>query len=316
MAAHIPPDGKVNNNNPRYLHLYQHYLSEAFNIINNTPISNDVDYLESQINNALINNIPSLDERIKFINNMHAECSGQYVADGYLSWLDDNIACTWLWLIIISDGIKNSDLLQLLESCEFNTNHITLKSYNELNLDLGFTPSNHKERLYVIQQYLDRFCLDIYAKLEIIKIMNNVWDNSENLTPIVKWLKKEDETQCEWVWNYFNKEVIEKGALAAFKNITKGVVSPQEKYIMFFGFYVFWLDTDSSKKLFFLQMKNSWAQKKSRLNKVKKNLRGINVSVAPEVGKQLEELAVSYSSTITKVIELAIRNEYKKFKNK
>ena len=308
MAAHINPDGLVKNRDINVLRVFRDYMLRS-NMLRGVVHWDDAEYYISEINRELPKFHPDMLARDKFIGDVLTWCRSHCVSKNDVDWLDsDDKACAWFWLSRLVSGCHG-----------IHQNYMNyfsrLYGYNELGFNLVPVPSSHKDRMSLVIEYLDRVTFDVKIRDQIIVDAKKQWLIIFNSSDLLKWVNRKDEDQCAWVWSCLRKEVVPQLHSTGWNGFGELLpMNPSEMYLFSYAIFYFWSGSAAEKELLVRKMKNAWGQKKFR--KKKDGKRSINTYVDVEIGKKLDELVFHYDLTIHRTIEMLIKKEYERLKDK
>ncbi|WMC11500.1 hypothetical protein PU634_03825 [Oceanimonas pelagia] len=292
----------------------------------------DIDRYLFDINNTISGYFSDEFDRGEFIDKMLSICKSQCVSESDVAWLNnDDKACIWYWLKILTCLPASesrmpvsafSKMVQqgVIDSHRNNGPNKRVLSYkvfyfDELGLTHIPTPSSHEDRVRVLIEYLDRFSVDYNYKNKMMADLKDEWSVIVNRKDPFKWVDREDEEQCDWVWSYLSSEVVPRFDFNDVFNLNSLLpISSGERYLFSYGLFHNWSAHPSEKDLLIVKMKNAWGQKKFRRKKSAK--RSINTYIDPVVGKKLDELVFHYDLSIHRTIEMLIKKEYERLKGK
>ena len=312
----------------RLLRVCRDYLVKRGMLDGSQSRWSDAEGYASDIIKCVLWVIKDSEVRDDFIREMTSHAKSQCVSSDSVEWLErSDKACCWLWLKIrmgrFYDYINTPlDSNGRVMGSTFHSNYFTGVGgcynpfgYKELGFDFMPEPSSHDTRLRLVIEYLDRFSDDFDYKSELLSYAHKEWADLSMCVDPLKWVDRKDEEQCEWVWDYFYSNVI----LSYKWFFIDGVyitlpTTPGEKYLFSYAFFHNWIVPSAEKELLVNKMKNAWGQKKFRRKKATK--RSINTYIDVGVGKKLDELVFHYDLTIHRTIEMLIKKEYERLKDK
>lgn len=312
----------------RLLRVCRDYLVKRGMLDGSQPHWPSVEGYINDINQCMSECIKSTDMRNVFISKMVSYAKSQCFSSDDVKWLREcEQACCWLWLKIRLGRFYNyfNAPLNLKGYPVGTTAHLNFFNdnvvqwmpfcYKELAFDCMPEPSSHDARLRLVIEYLDRFSDDFDYKSELLSSAHKEWANLSVGVDHLKWVDRRDEEQCEWVWDYFHSNILLKYEWFFIDGVYITLpTTPGEKYIFSYAFFHNWVVSNAERELFVSKVKNAWGQKKFRRKKA--NKRSINTYIDVDVGKKLDELVFYYDLTIHRTIEMLIKKEYERLKDK
>ncbi|EPL8095921.1 hypothetical protein PN925_003653 [Morganella morganii] len=159
------------------------------------------------------------------------------------------------------------------------------------------------------QTIFDHISLEFGEKENVINMLKDEWIKSFTAVKNIKWLSKDDDDACNWIWDYICNYSVDNIKIPVWPLRFFNPESSGDKYICFYAALRAWNDNPGGKKYFLYSLKKAWQQRSFR--KKQKNKKILSCSLDDEVKKHLEELAETYEMTITDLITRLIENEYR-----
>ena len=159
------------------------------------------------------------------------------------------------------------------------------------------------------QTIFDHMNLRFGEKENIINMLKDEWIKSFTAVKNIKWLSKDDDDACNWIWDYICNYSVDNIKIPVWPLRFFNPESSGDKYICFYAALRAWNDNPGGKKYFLYSLKKAWQQRSFR--KKQKNKKTLSCSLDDEVKKHLEELAETYEMTITDLVTRLIENEYR-----
>lgn len=159
------------------------------------------------------------------------------------------------------------------------------------------------------QTVFDHINLRFGEKENIINMLKDEWIKSFTAVKNIKWLSKDDDDACNWIWDYICNHSVDNIKIPVWPLRFFNPESSGDKYICFYAALRAWNDNPGGKKYFLYSLKKAWQQRSFR--KKQKNKKTLSCSLDDEVKKHLEELAETYEMTITDLVTRLIENEYR-----
>jgi hypothetical protein len=300
----------------RHCIFYYNYMNK-FNIALRRPKSfKDSLSCANLINGVILKAIPDKKERERFIEGMEFSCSNSLLRLDYFDWLKTSErACYWLWGQISFNESYKKVAGPFIESV-----------YNESGSKT--TPYNTEYRYRLILLFCDIPSSPLDVKKNYLNVMREWWEEIYSSPAIFKWLDKDDESQCQWVWEYIKKSQApyavesldsdednnesnesKEGGKKLSPSLYLNPLSHHERYLAIYASYDLWNAHEDTKKLFLKNINKAWSQKKLRDNREGK--KSLNTYLRSEVKDQLDELSRCYEKSKQAVLEMLIENEYK-----
>ncbi|HHN8279357.1 TPA: hypothetical protein ACRRWE_003555 [Morganella morganii] len=159
------------------------------------------------------------------------------------------------------------------------------------------------------QTVFDHINLRLGEKENVINMLKDEWIKSFTVVKNIKWLSKDDDDACNWIWDYICNYSVDNIKIPVWPLRFFNPESSGDKYICFYAALRAWNDNPGGKKYFLYSLKKAWQQRSFR--KKQKNKKTLSCSLDDEVKKHLEELAETYEMTITDLVTRLIENEYR-----
>ncbi|TDX23309.1 hypothetical protein DFO67_1257 [Modicisalibacter xianhensis] len=284
----------------RYLFIkYINYLKIPHYI--NNALCSTPNELEKFINNYNISN-PNRDALLDQANDFIYK---NLIPLNEFNWLKENQrACNWAWLVLKT---ANNETIKF-RSQPYDNNNIPPISYTSALLyDMivsGPHPSSTPSRFKAIVEFFDGWDATLEIKYNLIGNLKISW-SLISASPInLKWLDKEDTEQCEWAWNYINKNIPTYSVLQP--------ITPKETYHFIYAYLDLWEAHPDTKKIFSLKIKKAWDQKnfrKKQLNKLP-----LNTYLEEETKIMLDSLAEQRGQKIHETLDWIIKKEFNNFR--
>ncbi|WP_458735382.1 hypothetical protein [Zobellella taiwanensis] len=311
MAVHKPIDGILKNRDIRILRVFSDRLF-MHKMVGGIVRWDTAERYIFEINKVLLACFPDVFERDRFIRDELNWCRSHLVSKNDVSWIEnDDKACVWLWLVRVVLGYR-------VPSDDCQNNYARTYNHSELGFTSTFSPFSHKERVSMMVEYLDRISGDTAIRNKVIADLRRNWTIVVNSRELLKWVDRDDEEQCEWLWGCLKKELVpylfSGGVNNPFPAVNLLPVGSSEMYLFSYAVFYAWQGAGAEKELFVRKIKNAWGQKKFRKKKAAK--RSINTYIDPVVGKKLDELVFHYDLSIHRTIEMLIKKEYERLKGK
>jgi hypothetical protein len=195
--------------------------------------------------------------------NFKLERNRSFLSENSFSLLDDYETCFFAW----------SYIKHLRENC-FTNNQYEMTSWAKTYTKMYVVPNTHSQRFRAIVGYYDCFGFSSKMTLErkgrLFSTLVVKWNEIEVKNKFTRWIDKNDEALCEWLWNALLKE----------KLVCNDIIirNTHEAYLAIMGFLSAWgnvpagptitfRNTDDrieGKEQFLTRMHKTWMQKKYR----------------------------------------------------
>ncbi|MBO2583551.1 hypothetical protein [Shewanella algae] len=225
-----------------------------------------------------------------------------------LDWIKGNDrACYWFWLSLLKSNFfahPSYPILLVPNSNEFQL----ARSYKQLNLNL--MPSSTKERFGEIVKFLDRGAQPLEWQRNLISFYKPLWGFIYTARKPLTWLKRSEEDQCRWAWEYLKK------ASHELNNPILQDINPVglgELYLAIYAVFDTWAGTNDSKRLLLNDFNKAWQQKKHRDNRQGK--KACNLVLREEVKRKLDEMAGKRGMKLNQLVEELIEEGYDRMDN-
>ncbi|MEK2096988.1 hypothetical protein WOB89_11185 [Vibrio parahaemolyticus] len=250
------------------------------------------------------------DEELKtYIQAMKDAANAQLIPQKELEWIDhrDERLCYWIWSILRL-AIHNYDVQS--DGLELNYDQYNLdRPY--LQLGLNQLPLTSRERYELIIEFFDTATATIEQKRGILAGLRRDW---EGVYSTEKFLRpnSDEEGYGAWLWNYVTSNEnypIQHWFLPQPKK-------PDDMFKAAIAAFDVSGEDTSTKKLFIIQMKKAWSQKKHRMAIAKKNKKSYNFTLTTSTKALLDEMANTTGHSRNEVLERLIKLGHSKLNNK
>lgn len=293
----------------RHCIFYYNYMNK-FNIALPRPKSfKDSLSCANLINVVILKAIPDKNDREDFIEGMEFSCANSLLRLDHFDWLKTSErACYWLWGQISFNDKHEKAVGSFIEMVYNESGAIT-------------TPYNTEYRYRLILLFFDILPNAISEKKGFLNKGRKAWEKIYSSPEIFKWLDKDDEPQCRWVWEYIKKSQApyadkssgidenHHGSKKKAPSLHLKPLSHHERYLAIYASYDLWDTHKDTRKLFLKNINKAWSQKK--LRDTREGKKSLNTYLTNEVKEQLDELSRHYKMHKQEVLEMLIKNEYK-----
>lgn len=251
----------------------------------------------------------------QFWSELKAACADNILSESSFSWFANNErAAFWLWgyLYSIDDIALGIPCINMLGDNYRNW-------YQRLQLTT--TPSNHEERVRIIETYFDKIIVGIGSGLKKMAMENlkMKWSAIFNEARPIKWLPNDEESSL-WAWDNIKKQhefLVEAGkprfSLSLEDDRHKWFaawfrpVNAEEQRLAICAAFDLWETEIASKKLFLINLNKAWNQRKLRRTRADK--KALNTYLKNGTKLKLDLLAEHGNMRVSDVLEKMI-NEY------
>lgn len=243
---------------------------------------------EKRINGELLRLSKSDHKKLmSLIAEMQKAFGGVQPSKEEFKWLNerDNRFGNWVWCFL-RDNVErpNSELLSLLS-------YNPLKN-NRSNID--------DRRLDVILSFVEGEA-DVGEQLECADYITEQWIRNYKNKELIDWLDNANKIQWKWAWGYLEKKE-PRAVRKAWSPVSE--IECREALVAAIDMF----DDTYRKKLFLMNMKKAWSQKKFRDKSGGKKAYSINMT--PKTKERLDELAEHYELKLNEVIEKLVKEEH------
>ncbi len=243
----------------------------------------------------------------EFARSLYAQAKQNLLPDNELDWLKNSErACYFVWVTISKSqffSAPNSPVF--LPSGMHPEGTLYATSYTQLNLKNG--PSNSDERFKEVVNYFDRVTQPLDWQRVLVAHLKSQWGIIFNSRKPFSWLRKDDEDQIRWAWEYLGKL-----SLGTSKPSVFGFYPPSigEMYLAIYAAFDTWGESYETKRHFLIDFNKAWQQKKHRDSRIGKKV--CNLVLRDEVKDKLDQLAKQRGKKLNQLVEELIENEYDK----
>lgn len=291
----------------RRCRFYSNYFLEKKRVMLILPNNKDLKGCERSIN-ALISECKFTEFDISL---MEIERGNVMIPLDEFNWVKTSErACYWLW------GCLRFSLHNLTDVVKDQVSEDSIKMSLYDFFKLNCTPSSTSERFELILDFFDRLRPSgLHSKIDYLHGAKTKWQKIYLSSDIFKWLDRDNDAQCDWVWKYIAKTQHDDGEENSQDDLSKSPsqylkpLTNDEKYLAIYASYDLWNAHEDTKKLFLKNINKAWSQKKLRDNREGK--KSLNTYLRSEVKDQLDELSRCYEKSKQAVLEMLIENEYK-----
>ena len=199
----------------------------------------------------------------------------------------------------VNDRIINAFWIEVKNISEKNPDNGKLQYlYSEMPLEPN--PSNSSKRR---ENLISFFNFLEWPRLEKLKVLDRLQLLAKTIQTFEKsfrWLDSKKEGQCDWAYMYVRKR------LAIESHIDP--ISSEEKYFSTIAIFDCWPALIDSKKLFLLDIRRAWSQKKHR-----EKLEGkkpYNFIMNKGLAKKLDVLSKKLDLSKNEIVEKIIESEF------
>ena len=240
-----------------------------------------------------VNALPRSDDNDESIRIMMESCDQTLLPDEEFDWINkkDERLCYFVWCNLLLKVQDNA--AERVEAGLAPDHYIPLMRINS-------NPTNIDERHQAIIDFFDKGIeADLASKRALNEQLYASWQNIYNFTEKFEWLDKKDQSQCDWAWKY----LYERG-------ITLNFLFPanfSDKYGMGIASFDICNAHPDTKKLFIVNMKRAWSQKKHRDSLEGK--KAYNIVMDVKIKSKLDKLAKDNGKKINETLEWLINQE-------
>lgn len=193
------------------------------------------------------------------------ELNNNFLGENSFSFLDDYDACFFAWSYI-----------KHLRENPYKDNQYLMTDWAKTCIKMYVIPDTHIQRLRAVVGYYDCLGISLDRKRELLSTLILKWNEIEVKNKLTRWIDKDNEEMCDWLWNYLLKE----------KSVCNDICirNTREKYFAIMGFLNAWGSVPAGpsgrfkntgnhiedKETFLIKMHKTWKQKKYR-EKLKMN---------------------------------------------
>lgn len=242
------------------------------------------------------------ESKVKFIKNLVDAGKVLSLPDSSFLWLNNSDrACYWLWL-----SLKYSELNILTPA--------DVSGYDCYSISVAFSlltenesfPDSEKRREFIIECF-DSVPIPAESKIQLLNGLKNAWDNFLKQQPSIKWVDQKNNEMCGWVWEHTRKnkyfcEFVNKYLFSSYIE--------SEPYLSFIATLDLTPISYEAKKLFLIDAKGAWNQKKFKEVQKKNNRKTINMYIADDVKEKLKVIAKRRGIKMNDVVEMLISKEF------
>ena len=231
-----------------------------------------------------------------FIKNMMELCDQALLPDKEFEWIDkkNERLCYFAWCHLLLKVQDNE--ARRIEAGLAPVQYIPLMRINS-------NPTNIDERHQAIIDFFDKLDTNLSYKRYLNEELKASWQNIYNFSEKFKWLDKKDQSQCDWAWDYLYNYLYNRGITHYFLSPT----NPSDKHGMVIASFDIWSDHPAEKKLFIVNMKKAWGQKKYRDSL--KGKKAYNIVMDVEIKSKLDHMAKRQGKKINETLEWLINQE-------
>lgn len=259
-----------------------------------------------QINQAIASQDWSNEEKDHAIKMFLNEAKQNLLPLSELDWIKKSErACYWCWAAISRNqffATPNHPVIQPAQDQQWQY----VSSYTQLGLKN--IPSTSKERFDEVVKFFDRVGQPLQWQQLLVERLKSDWSFIYNSRKPFSWLKKDNEDQCRWAWEYMQSYGTKQGLM---DRPTTGFIQPvglDELYLSIYGAFDTWNTSKESKTLFLQNFNKAWHQKKHRDGRQGK--KACNLVLREDVKDKLDEMANIRGLKLNQLVEILIENEY------
>lgn len=156
-------------------------------------------------------------------------------------------------------------------------------------------------------EFFDGWGGDIYFKRNMMNSLKGCWENKKREKVKLAWLEKDNEEQCEWVWEYIKRK-FERHFIIGKVFIVLRPLSSSQYYACSFAVLDFWEAAAGEKQYFAMKLKKAWDQREYRKKQVGRS--PLNTYISSEAKIKLDKLAEEREEKIYRTLERIIRKAY------
>lgn len=258
----------------------------------------------SAINYVLKSEIRSNEDREREVMKLLEDAKRRLLHLSEFDWLkSSDRACYFVWANLYQYAFASHPKHPSFVPSKGELDTLAL-CYSQMELNMS--PSNTKERYEEVVKFFDRVNQPLSWQRDLMTYLKLKWGEIFKVSKPFSWLK-EDEEQCRWAWEYLTKPDIELNRPQSFGFNPTGV---KEMYLAIYGLFDSWDVNKDLKRLFLIDFRNAWQQKKHRDNRQGKT--ACNLVIRIEVKEMLDKMAVSRGVKLNQLIETLIEQEYRK----
>lgn len=231
----------------------------------------------------------------------------QWIEQMNETYVNAKISATDLRLVKgINERVLNAFWIHIRSICENNPNTKKYQDlYGEMSLDQSpITSERRRELIHKFIQFLE------WPRTEKLRILETLKDMAQYIRTFDKsftWLDIKNENQCDWALAYMKRRITIEPHISP--------VSVSEKFCSALAIFDYWNAPLDTKKLFLLDIRRAWSQKKHR-----EKLEGkkpYNFIMKKNLAKKLDLLSEKMSSNKNELVEKLIEDAFSKhFTNK
>ncbi|MGJ5719021.1 hypothetical protein ACSBQN_00005, partial [Morganella sp. B601] len=114
------------------------------------------------------------------------------------------------------------------------------------------------------QTIFDHISLEIGEKEHVINMLKDEWIKSFTAVKNIKWLSKDDDDACNWIWDYICNYSVDNIKIPVWPLRFFNPENSGDKYICFYAALRAWNDNPGGKKYFLYSLKKAWQQRSFR----------------------------------------------------
>ena len=219
------------------------------------------------------------DERKKqYVSKVLSECHEALLPENEFEWIDKTNECQCRWI------------------------HAHLTFYHNAPFNYETSPDKCKKDIIY---FLDIEYSSLNDKKQFLLQLKSGWNHFFQEGERFKWLNKDDIALVEWAWNYSKSKNLPMNMLP--------ILSEREMHIALIIIFEHWKVGIDTKKLFIINIKKAFNQKKQRDKLDGK--KAYNIVMGEDIKEKLNDLAKYHELKINQTLERLINIEYERVCN-
>lgn len=201
----------------------------------------------------------------------------------------------------VNDRVINAFWIEIKSIQEQNPNTGKIQSlYNEMPLPQS--PVDTFKRRECLIQFFNLLEWSRLEKLKLLDRLQTLAKSILNFEKAFRWLNSKDSAQCDWAHNYVKKRITIESHIDP--------IGTSEKYSAALAVFDSWSAPLDSKKLFLLDIRRAWSQKKHREKLSGK--KPYNFIMNKGLAKKLDVLSKKLDLSKNELVEKLIESEFSK----
>lgn len=256
------------------------------------------------INQIIASREASSEEKDQMALSLIDEAKQELLPLDEFNWFkDDERACYFVWASIYLYRYLSTPHHPINKS----PNHPLIFAVHYNQLGLKNNPSNSQERFDEVVKYFDYIPQHKQWKLDLITYLKDTWSQVFKSRKPFSWLKKDNDEQCLWAWEYMQRVDINRSKPMIYQF---SPTNTAERYLAIYAAFDTWKTTVEAKRLFSIDFNKAWQQKKHRDSRQGK--KACSLVLHEETKLKLDELAQAKNVTLSQLVEQLINKEHSK----